>query len=287
MKKLDHMEFDQAVQELIYMVRNGQTQDFLKTVDEMTLGDKNLSARHFTKEDDNYVWDQGTSEDNQDKAAKDAIRAQIKLFEDILSAEGIKMSDDSFLSKQTDLLPDIKFGLLQRSATAGRYLQEFNSLGAKLIQANAMLLAEKGKVTSSETENNTPADAQIDIAENQKQLVQQQINDVQTKLQTATDEEQVALKETLNQLRAQLGSQQNKGSKIQNIERELKELRQQKEALLDGTRAPEFIQDALFEMTTLINDSFIKPSFIRFAEYKTKKNFNEISENELGLLQKE
>ena len=287
MKKLDHMEFDQAVQELIYMVRNGQTQDFLKTVDEMTLGDKNLSARHFTKEDDNYVWDQGTSEDNQDKAAKDAIRAQIKLFDDVLSAEGIKMSDDSFLSKQTDLLPDIKFGLLQRSATAGRYLQEFNSLGAKLIQANAMLLAEKGKVTSSETENNTPANAQVDIAENQKQLLQQQINDIQTKLQTATDEEQVALKESLNQLRAQLGSQQNSGSKIQNIERELKELRQQKEALLDGTRAPEFIQDALFEMTTLINDSFIKPSFIRFAEYKTKKNFNEISENELGLLQKE
>ena len=91
------------------MSRNGQSKDFLKNLDKMTLGDKNLSATKFHKEGDSYIWEQGTETDNQDKAAKDAIRTQIKLFEDILSAEGIKMSDDSFLSKQTDILPDLKF----------------------------------------------------------------------------------------------------------------------------------------------------------------------------------
>lgn len=284
-KKLDHMEFDQAMQELIYMSRNGQSKDFLKNLDKMTLGDKNLSATKFHKEGDSYIWEQGTETDNQDKAAKDAIRTQIKLFEDILSAEGIKMSDDSFLSKQTDILPDLKFALLKNSSTAGRYLQEFNSLSAGIIQANASLLAEKEKVTSED--NNKENNAQVDIEENQKQQIQQSIATLQQQLQTATGEEAENLKQQLKALQQQLGNQQNSGSRTQNIERRLKELRKQKEALLDGTRSAEFIQDALYEMTDAINNDFIKPSFIRYAEYKTKRDFDDIPDNEKGLLRQQ
>ena len=43
-KNLANMTRTQALQELIYMVNNGEDQDFLKNVDKMTLGDKNLSA---------------------------------------------------------------------------------------------------------------------------------------------------------------------------------------------------------------------------------------------------
>ena len=286
MKKLDHMEFDQAIQELAYIVRNGQTKEFLKTVDEMTLGDRRKSATQFTKEGDNYVWAQGTDEDNQDLAAKNAIRAQVQLFEDILSSEGIKMSDDSFLSKNVDLLPDIKFSLLKQSSTAGRFLQQFNSLSTKLIEANASLLAAKGKLTES-SDNKETGNAQVDIADNQKQLLQQQIAQIEQQLQTATSEEQVALKESLKNLKSQLGNQQNGASEVQRLERQLKDLRQQKEDLISGKRANEFLQDSLYEMTDAINNNFIKPSFIRYAEYKTKKKFNEIPENLLGKLQQE
>lgn len=286
MKKLDHMEFDQAIQELAYIVRNGQTKEFLKTVDEMTLGDRRKSATQFTKEGDNYVWAQGTDEDNQDLAAKNAIRAQIQLFEDILSSEGIKMSDDSFLSKNVDLLPDIKFSLLKQSSTAGRFLQQFNSLSTKLIEANASLLAAKGKLTES-SDNKETGNAQVDIADNQKQLLQQQIAQIEQQLQTATSEEQVALKESLKNLKSQLGNQQNGASEVQRLERQLKDLRQQKEDLISGKRANEFLQDSLYEMTDAINNNFIKPSFIRYAEYKAKKKFNEIPENLLGKLQQE
>lgn len=286
MKKLDHMEFDQAIQELAYIVRNGQTKEFLKTVDEMTLGDRRKSATQFVKEGDNYVWAQGTDEDNQDLAAKNAIRAQIQLFEDILSSEGIKMSDDSFLSRNVDLLPDIKFSLLKQSSTAGRFLQQFNSLSTKLIEANASLLAAKGKLTES-SDNKETGNAQVDIADNQKQLLQQQIAQIEQQLQTATSEEQVALKENLKKLKSQLGNQQNGASEVQRLERQLKDLRQQKEDLISGKRANEFLQDSLYEMTDAINNNFIKPSFIRYAEYKTKKKFNEIPENLLGKLQQE
>ena len=54
-KNLANMTRTQALQEIIYMVNNGEDQDFLKNIDKMTLGDKNLSA--------NKIIETGRNED--------------------------------------------------------------------------------------------------------------------------------------------------------------------------------------------------------------------------------
>ncbi|MBR2248167.1 MAG: hypothetical protein IJ880_14295 [Bacilli bacterium] len=48
-RNLNNMSRTQALQELIYMVNNGTENDFLKEVDKMTLGSKNLSANELVQ----------------------------------------------------------------------------------------------------------------------------------------------------------------------------------------------------------------------------------------------
>jgi hypothetical protein len=52
-KNLANMNRTQALQELIYMVNNGEEADFLKGVDKMKVGDKNLSANSYILSDRN------------------------------------------------------------------------------------------------------------------------------------------------------------------------------------------------------------------------------------------
>ena len=62
----NNMTSEQAIQEVVYMARNGGLQDFLRQVDKMQLGDVNLSATQYEVEGDNIVFAPGTKENNQD-----------------------------------------------------------------------------------------------------------------------------------------------------------------------------------------------------------------------------
>lgn len=159
-KSLAGMDNSVAMQQLLYMANNNQLGDFLKQVDKMTLGDKNKSAtKTIYDSEQGVIFAEGTKDDNQDLAAKQAIRNQVKFIDNILTTNGAKISTDSLLSKlamedQQDVLRNLKIGNLKNTNVIGMYAQDYQKLQADLITASAQLKAiddEIGDVKSSAT----------------------------------------------------------------------------------------------------------------------------------------
>ena len=159
-KSLAGMDNSVAMQQLLYMANNNQLGDFLKQVDKMTLGDKNKSAtKTIYDSEQGVIFAEGTKDDNQDLAAKQAIRNQVKFIDNILTTNGAKISTDSLLSKlamedQQDVLRNLKIGNLKNTNVIGMYAQDYQKLQAKLIKASAELKAiddEIGDVKSAAT----------------------------------------------------------------------------------------------------------------------------------------
>ena len=137
-KSFSNIDSKVARQQLVYMYRNGQIKDFLKQVDRTTFGDKNLNGIP-TFIDNDMVFGQANKDQlNQDQIIKNIIKQQVKLIGDAI--EGHNYSDKSFLDIQTQ--KDLRLQVLQQTQTAGRYLQEYNSILSDLytlknqIQAN-------------------------------------------------------------------------------------------------------------------------------------------------------
>lgn len=143
-KQLSDITPQQSIQELVYMGRNGQLENFLKQVDKMELGNKNLSATDFEIKNGQILFAPGTETNNQDLFAKQAIKQQVQLIQNILEANGANLSDESFLDIQT--LKDLRFNSLYNSTTAGSYINEFNTLSSKLIKLESDL---QNKLNSS------------------------------------------------------------------------------------------------------------------------------------------
>lgn len=159
-KSLAGMDNSAAMQQLLYMANNNQLGDFLKQVDKMTLGDKNKSAtKTIYDSEQGVIFAEGTKDDNQDLAAKQAIRNQVKFIDNILTTNGAKISTDSLLSKlamedQQDVLRNLKIGNLKNTNVIGMYAQDYQKLQADLITASAQLKAidnEIGDVKSAAT----------------------------------------------------------------------------------------------------------------------------------------
>ena len=242
-RKLKKMKDTEAYQQLVYMARNGQMNDFLKTADKMVLGNKYLSAtKQITNSDGEIVWAQGTDNDNQDLAAKGELRRQAKMIDSILRANGANISDDSFLDIQT--MKDLRFAALTKSSVTARYLQDFNSLCADIIDYTDQLNSinstvsrmEKGITDKSEKEN---------------------------------------------------GEDPANQAERSRLEALLKEALEKKDSYLNGDRAPEYIKEALFEMSPAMNDAFFASTFIRYAEAKTGRKIHDIPANELERIRTE
>lgn len=159
-RSLARMDNSAAMQQLLYMANNNQLGDFLKQVDKMTLGDKNKSAtKTIYDSEQGVIFAEGTKDDNQDLAAKQAIRNQVKFIDNILTTNGAKISTDSLLSKlamedQQDVLRNLKIGNLKNTNVIGTYAQDYQNLQADLITASAQLKAiddEIGDVKSAAT----------------------------------------------------------------------------------------------------------------------------------------
>ena len=237
--------FDQASQELLYMVRNNQHKEFLENVQKMPLGSKHLSSVFtHTDSDGNIVaspYDSTNSADkDQDTAAKEALATQIQLIEDILQAQGARVSDDNILDALT--LKDLRFGALANTTTATRYLQEFNSISGEIVELSNELRDLKNPP------NKTDAEKRKEEKENSG---------------NPTEEEII------------------RQDKIKQAEEKLNKVLERKKALLDGTRSADFIQDALFEASPLLSSHFMSTTFIQFAEQQTGKKAYELSDKEL------
>lgn len=157
-RQLGSMDSKQAMQQLVYMARNGEMNDFLKLVNKMELGNKYLSATKLVDGvDGKKIWAQGTDSDNQDLAAKSEVRRIAKFVTDTLAAQGATISDDAFFDTQT--LNDLRFSALRNSSVAASYLQDYNSVCEKIVTLTNQLNSLGG--TQERMENGGPTDAQV------------------------------------------------------------------------------------------------------------------------------
>ena len=131
------MTKQQAYQELVALIRNGKKDDFLRTIKKLETGDSNLSATRHQVVDGKFQYQTGTEEDNQDKANKIVLEGMVNLIDNLLTINGVKMDDQSILSKLSGAREMIRFQTLLGgdqvgSATLANYLQNFNTLSTKI-----------------------------------------------------------------------------------------------------------------------------------------------------------
>lgn len=177
----------QAIQELTYMIRNGKENNLIKTLKKSDIGDRNLSqTRTVTDSQGNTIYAAAENyEDSQDYAIKQAVLKQIQFIKDFLNAEGANISDESFLNEQT--LKDLRYSALQKSATAGRYLQIFNSLSSELYQLiknqdtlnNQTDMQERAERNREENGNQTSEDI---VRQTKREELQQKIEETRKQL---------------------------------------------------------------------------------------------------------
>lgn len=76
-------------------------------------------------------------------------------------------------------------------------------------------------------------------------------------------------------------------TKLKELKKQQKELRDKFEMYRNGSMANEFIGEALFEMDSHISSAYAPTDFMRWAEEKSGKKFTELSDSDRNKLQKE
>lgn len=122
---------EQAMQELVYMSREGKLDEIYKTLDKVTIGNKYLQGELDQQDGELKLKPATSTSSNLDKDIKNAIRQQIQIIDDIVKTEGLKVTDNQFISAQT--FNDIKLSYLAQSPVTSSYLQDFNTLCTKII----------------------------------------------------------------------------------------------------------------------------------------------------------
>ncbi len=169
-KQFDKISNEQAIQEIISMIKNNEIDDFMKTVRKSKdLGNPNLSV-DFEINGDDVMFSPGTKENNQNLMVQTVIQNQVNILKEILDANGA-VSDNEFLDIQT--LHDLRFGTLYNTTTAGLYIQTYNNLLSDIYKYQVAINEEKlnkldsnndDKISDKEKRNN-------DLSETSKQKI--------------------------------------------------------------------------------------------------------------------
>lgn len=130
---------DQAWQELIHIVKEGKTNEFLKTIDKMTWASGSLSAQEGVNINGVPQYMPGTSTDNHNESIRKAIHEQVRLIESIINANGAAIDDESILGALVNSDKDFRFLALKQSTFAANYLQDFNTLTTKIVDVSMKL----------------------------------------------------------------------------------------------------------------------------------------------------
>ena len=172
---------ESARQQLVYMAREGKLGEIRKQLEKETIGNKHLSATQFETIDGKTIPKAGTETDNQDVYAKKIINQYLDFIENTIKAEGSPLPDDAFLQSA---FKDLRFSELYRSQTAGRMLQDYNTLNSDILGIVADINAQRAKLkdankdgATSDTENRSAeadASTQKRIDELNKQLTDKQ-----------------------------------------------------------------------------------------------------------------
>lgn len=262
---------EQLNQELIYLIRNGKSNELIEELDKMKnkgkLGNKNLSATKFeidSKNPGQPNWLSPTdSQDNQNEATYRMTRDYIQSLDTIIHQEGLAYSDQELLDKMVmgdqrmkSLLSfgkvgDDTFGPLMADGYNGRLLQDWNTLSSDILKVEQELQAlEKGII-----------DGKKEYADD-------------AALQKAKSDNTSLYNITKNRLLN--GDGKTKG-KLQLIE--------ERDKFLNGQYSKHYVDQMLFLIDDSVNQYFFTPTFKDYAEYQTQKKYEDIASEQLKSLE--
>lgn len=169
------MNQNQAMQELTWMARNGELEDFWKTVSKMELGRTNIG----TKQNEDGFWEVGTKTDNQDLEIKKVLKNTLDSIQSIVNAEGANIDDHSFIANlldanpnlaNYDLLKDLRTEAIANSSAAGKLVKNYNSLIKDIVDTQLKI---------NEIKNNKSSDS--------AKLTDEQLKQIDTYTQKLTE----------------------------------------------------------------------------------------------------
>lgn len=253
----------QLNQELTYLIRNGRTSEILEELDKLRqkgkLGSTNLSASKYEMSQDGskFLWTSpSATEDSQNEAAYRMIRGYITSLDGAMNQQGLNYSDEQLLDKM--VMGDTRMKALQnivgKEGYNGHMLQDFNTLASDII-------AKEGE-----------------IREASKSVTDQQVRDEQAKKKQKTEEAAVGLAPA---------KPEKSHESLDTLKEELAELYKKRDKFLDGSFSTYYTDQMMFAIDSSVSKFFYNGTFKDYVEYKTKKEFEDLSEVQLAGLQSE
>ena len=190
-REASNMTTEKAAQQLVYMSRNKeQLNDFYKVLDKTDIGNKYLSAtKTVTDSNGNVIgYEQGTKDDNQDKAIKDLVRQNLDLIQTTLSVDGADLDDKSLFDANT--LKDLRWQYLYNSTSTANLIQSFNTLATRALRIHSDIATLNQKLPDQEYKKDDPQYQDIQKAIQSKQ---QELTDVQNQIKDLREGKKSAL----------------------------------------------------------------------------------------------
>lgn len=154
-KNLANMNKSTAMQQLLYIVNNNQDGEFLREINKMNLGNKNLSTEFVSDKSKGLYKPADKYENSQDYAIKQIIKGEVTTIRDILTKEGAKLSTESLLRRlsaedQQEVLKNIRTASLANASTMGIYTQAYQNIQANLVSLNSKIKEIESKFTDGQ-----------------------------------------------------------------------------------------------------------------------------------------
>lgn len=247
---------EQLNQELIYLIRNGKTNEIVEELGKMRdkgkLGNKNLSSTKYeadSKDSNKFNWLSPTStEDNQNQATYNMIKNYIQSLDSVIHQEGLAYSDDELLDKM--LMGDQRmkallefgkaegdeYGPLMASGYNGKFLQDWNTLASDILKVEGRL-RELDKQYPDTDKGGSPSKNSEEYTQAKQRLLT-----------------------------------------------EKQELQNKRDSFLNGQYSQYYTDQMLFAIDSNVNRFFFDPTFKDYAETQSHKNYEDLSPAELDSL---
>lgn len=247
----------QLNQELTYLIRNGRTGELLEELDKLRekgkLGSTNLSSSKYEMSQDGskFLWTSPSNQgDSQNEATYRMIRGYISSLDGAMNQQGLNYSDEQLLDKM--VMGDTRMKALQnivgKEGYSGHALQDFNTLASDII-------AKEGE-----------------IREASKSVTDQQVRDEQKQ-----EQQQAAAAAN------PLAPKPEKAHKpLEKLKEELSELYSKRDKFLDGSFSTYYTDQMMFAIDSNVSKFFYNGTFKDYVEYKSKKSFDELSEEQIN-----
>lgn len=133
-----------ARQQLVYDLRNNKKQDYIKTLEKMEIANPYLSF----ESDGKSFKPSSKSVRSMDQDVKRAFVQQLDIYDNIIKAEGLKVSDQSLLD--TQIFKDVALQGLQNSTVSSLFLQDFNSIVSNILKTQESIQNINNKYKDSD-----------------------------------------------------------------------------------------------------------------------------------------